>query len=121
MLKCEITLRHECSPVNLLHIFRIPFLKLDTHWGFRWILTEDFKFWIKSNIIPTCHYDVLIRRRGDVPLRLLGNVSPRRRWVFHLRRTCDIAGTYRETLSGRRHDVLLPGGVKYKFGTRAVK
>ena len=23
----EITLRHECSPVNLLHIFRAPFLK----------------------------------------------------------------------------------------------
>ena len=23
----EITLRHECSPVNLLHIFRTPFLK----------------------------------------------------------------------------------------------
>ena len=23
----EITLRHGCSPVNLLHIFRIPFLK----------------------------------------------------------------------------------------------
>ena len=30
MLKCgfnkvEITLQHECSPVNLLHIFKIPF------------------------------------------------------------------------------------------------
>ena len=23
----EITLRHGCSPVNLLHVFRIPFLK----------------------------------------------------------------------------------------------
>ena len=23
----EITLQHECSPVNLLHIFRTPFLK----------------------------------------------------------------------------------------------
>ena len=30
MLLCnitEITLRHECSPVNLLHIFRTPFLR----------------------------------------------------------------------------------------------
>ena len=27
MLKCEITLRHERSPVNLLHIFRTPFPK----------------------------------------------------------------------------------------------
>ena len=23
----EVTLRHECSPVNLLHIFRTPFHK----------------------------------------------------------------------------------------------
>ena len=27
MPKCDTTLRHGCSPVNLLHIFRIPFLK----------------------------------------------------------------------------------------------
>ena len=32
----------------------------------------------------------------------------RRRWVFHLRRTCDVAGTYRETPLRRRYDVLLP-------------
>ena len=30
--------------------------------------------------------------------------------MFHLRRTCDVAGTYRETLWRHRHDVLLPGG-----------
>ena len=54
MPKCEITLRHGRSPVDLLHIFRTPFLKnIDTRWGFRWILTEDFKFWVKSNIILT--------------------------------------------------------------------
>ena len=28
----KITLRHECSPVNLLHIFRIPFLKNTSGW-----------------------------------------------------------------------------------------
>ena len=28
----EITLRHECSPVNLLHIFRTPFLKNTCLW-----------------------------------------------------------------------------------------
>ena len=28
-------------------------IKLGTHWGFKWILTEDFKLWIKSNIILT--------------------------------------------------------------------
>ena len=48
-----------------------------------------------------CH-DVPIRRRGDVLLGRLGDV-PRRRWVFHLGRTCDVTGTYRETL---RYDVV---------------
>ena len=24
---------------------------LGTHWGFKWILTDNFKFWIQSNII----------------------------------------------------------------------
>ena len=56
------------------------------------------------------HYDAPIRRRGDVPLRRLGDAPSRRCWVFHLRRTCDIAETYRETLLRRRHDVLMPGG-----------
>ena len=32
------------------------------------------------------HHDIPIKRRKDVPLR--------RRWVFHLRRTCDVIGTF---------------------------
>ena len=28
----QITLRHGCSPVNLLHIFRTPFLKNTSEW-----------------------------------------------------------------------------------------
>ena len=55
-------------------------------------------------------YDVPIRRRGGVPLRCLGNVPSRRRWAFHLGRTCDGAGTHRETSLRRSHDVLIPGG-----------
>ena len=59
-------------------------------------------------LLRHCH-DVLIKCRGDVPLR-------RRRWVFHLRRNCDVAGTYRETSLPRCYDVLLPGGsVHYTF------
>ena len=68
--------------------------------------------------------DVLMRRRHyvplrrlhdipirceDVPLTRLRDVPLRRRWVFHLRRTCDVAGTYKETSLRRRQDVLLPG------------
>ena len=42
-------------------------------------------------------HDVPIRCREDVPLIRLGDVPRRRRWVFHLRRNCDVAGAYRET------------------------
>ena len=55
-------------------------------------------------------YDVPIRRRRDAPLRCLGHVPSRRRWVFHLRRTCDVAGTYRETSLRLLHDLLMPVG-----------
>ena len=55
-------------------------------------------------------HDVPIRCRGDVPLRRLGNVPLKRHWVFHLRYTCDVAGTYTETLLRRRYDVILSGG-----------
>ena len=41
-------------------------------------------------------HDILTRRRGDVPLRRLGDVIPKRRLLFHLRRTCDVAEKYRE-------------------------
>ena len=53
-------------------------------------------------------FETCLRRREDVPLRRLGDVPLRRRWVFHLRRTCDVTGTYRETSLRRRYDVLLP-------------
>ena len=57
---------------------------------------------------------VLLRRRHDVPIRCRGDVPPRRRWVFHLRRTCDVAGTYRETPLQRRYDDLLPGAMQWQ-------
>ena len=58
--------------------------------------------------------DIPIRRREDVPLRCLGDDPLRRRWLFHLRRTCDVTVTHRETSLQRRHDVLLPGGKYYQ-------
>ena len=56
------------------------------------------------------HHDIPIRRREDVPLRRLGDVPLRGRGMFHLRRTCDVAGTHLERSLRRRRDVLLPGG-----------
>ena len=61
-------------------------------------------------ILLRSRHDVPIRCHGDVPLRRLSDVLSRRRWVFHLRRTCSVATTYRETSLRRQHDVLLPGG-----------
>ena len=56
------------------------------------------------------HY-VLIRRQHNIPTRRSEDVPLRRGWVFHLRSTCDVTGTYRETSLRRRHDVLLQGGL----------
>ena len=55
-------------------------------------------------------HDIPIGRREDIPLRRLGYVPLRPCWVFHLGRTCDAAGIYRETSLWRHHDVFLPGG-----------
>ena len=55
------------------------------------------------------HY-VPLRRGHDIPTRRCEDVPLRRHWVFHLRRTCDVAVTYKKTSLQRRHDVLLPSG-----------
>ena len=51
-------------------------------------------------------HNIRIRRREDVPQRRLGDVQLRRHWVFHVRRTCDVTGTYKETSLRLRHDIL---------------
>ena len=56
------------------------------------------------------HY-VPLRRRHDKPIRRLEDIPLRRRWLFHLRRACDVAETYRET-SPRR--------LVARWGTSAV-
>ena len=61
-------------------------------------------------VLLSRRYDVPIRPRRDAPLRRLGDIPSKRCWVFHLGRTYDVAGMYRETPLRRRHDVLLPGG-----------
>ena len=39
----EITFQHGCSPVNLMYIFRTPFLKNTT--GRQLLLLENYSFW----------------------------------------------------------------------------
>ena len=100
------------------------------YWGFHLGLTGDVEetsfgvsfetyFRRRGDVLMGLHcyvflrrcQDVPIRRSGDVPLRRLGDVPLRRRWVFHLRPTYDVTGTYRETSLRRCRDVLLPGGM----------
>ena len=67
--KYEITLLHECSPVNLLHIIRTPFLKNPSEWQLllypsgaskelwaelSYILAELFKVCLKEYCLPDC-------------------------------------------------------------------
>ena len=69
----EITLRHACSPVNLLHIFRTPFLKktsgrlllsLLSSWPVwkMWLITELlFELFLFSLLREKCLYSELFR------------------------------------------------------------
>ena len=71
---------------------------------------EDFILKSKNEIrlvLLRRRYDISIKRHGGLPLRRLGDVPSRRSWVFHLRRTYNVAGTYRD-MSLQRHNVLLP-------------
>ena len=61
------------------------------------------------------HRDIPIRRGEDVPLRRLGDVPLRRCWVFHLRRTYDVTGMYREKSLRGLHNVLLLAGEIVSF------
>ena len=58
----EITLRHRCSPVNLLHIFRTPFFKNT----FGRLLACSFT---KSN--TSCNFIEIKLRHGCSPMSLL--------------------------------------------------
>ena len=72
---------------------------------------EDFILKSKNEIrlvLLRRRYDISIKRHGGLPLRRLGDVPSRHSWVFHLRRTYNVAGTYRD-MSLQRHDFLLPG------------
>ena len=46
----EITLRHGCSPVNLLHIFRTPFSKNTSGWLFLKPLTTIVRWSVKGRL-----------------------------------------------------------------------
>ena len=64
----------------------------------------------RGDVLMGRRHCVSLRRRHDIPIRRREDVPLRRCWVFHLKRTCDVAGTYKETSLRRRDYVSLPGG-----------
>ena len=80
----EITLRHRCSPVNLLHIFRTPFLKNTSEWLlqslFRTLLPHPVIFavwWEAKMSLRSCHPELSVR---IVLLRNFKNITGKHRW-----------------------------------------
>ena len=64
----------------------------------------------RHNVPLRSRQDIPTKRLEDEPLRRFSDVSLIRRRVFRFRRTCDVAGTYGETLLRCRRNVLLPSG-----------
>ena len=92
--------RHRCVPLRCLD--DVPLRRRWVfHLRFVWDVLETF--WWNVVITSTCYtqlrrrQEVPIKRCGDLLLRRVGVFPPRCRWVFCLRRTCDVAGTYRDT------------------------
>ena len=53
-LKCyHSKIRKSGDSISVNVVIVLSMVKLGTHCDFKWILTKDFKFWIKSNIILT--------------------------------------------------------------------
>ena len=86
-----------------------------------WWRTTEMSFGVSFETYLRRRGDVLMGRRHYVPMRprhiipisRCEDVPLRCRRVFHLRRSCNVAGTYREMSLRCRHDVLLPGGLKH--------
>ena len=62
----------------------------------------DYHHGRRCDVLLRRRYHVPIRRWGDIPLKRLGDVPSRCRLVFHLGRTCNVPGSYRETSLPRR-------------------
>ena len=105
--KSSTSLKNQTTPL-VYHLF-----------GTRKVFDLMFKWDVRRHgdtLMGRRHY-VPMRRRHDKPIKHWEDVPLRRRWVFHLRRTYDVAGAYRETPLQHRHDILLPGGYQVQNWT----
>ena len=78
----EITLRHGCSAVNLLHIFRTPFPKIKTYFNER---NTTFKELITTDKYVTLHHRILLvvvtelfKFKKDISIITIGDTFWRR-------------------------------------------
>ena len=59
----EVALQHGCSPVNLLHIFRTPFLKNTTEGLLLSLLRQII---VSLGVIPTMSGNIGTANTGDI-------------------------------------------------------
>ena len=59
----EVALQHGCSPVNLLHIFRTPFLKNTTEGLLLSLLRQII---VSLEVIPTMSGNIGTANTGDI-------------------------------------------------------
>ena len=107
---CRDVLKGCSGYLPLRHLGDVPL-------RFRWVLhlklvwyVVETNWWevvITSHETSSRHTNKSLWR---LPLWRIGDDPLRRCWVFHLGHTCNVAGTYRETLLRLRHNVLLPVG-----------
>ena len=78
----EIALRHGCSAVNLLHIFRTPFPKIKTYFNER---NTTFKELITTDKYVTLHHRILLvvvtelfKFKKDISIITIGDTFWRR-------------------------------------------
>ena len=57
----EITLRHGCSSVNLLHIFRAPFLKNTSGWLLLKRKNLVYSFFMPFGWLQKCYKEILLK------------------------------------------------------------
>ena len=64
-VECQVPLRHACSPVNLLHIFRTPYLKSTSEWLLLSIVARlgNKYFWLllNSRKFPETYYFIPLK------------------------------------------------------------
>ena len=99
--------RRRCRDVQMRRRGYVPLRRLGWHATVT-LLGVSFETYLircgdvlmgRRHYVPLRHrYDKPMRRCEDVPLSCLSDVPLRRHWVFQLKGTCDVAGTWKDVV-----------------------